>query len=68
MNEYKILFVAGIFLCLLAFIFTFLGCWAIAYNNCDGELSFSHYESVPLEIGIAVVPSPGPVFVCDKDN
>lgn len=67
-NEYKSLFVTVIVICLLAFIVTFLGCAAIAYKNCDAELSFSHYQALRLEIGNVVVASPEPVFKCNEVN
>lgn len=63
-NEYTFIFIFAVILLSLAFVFTFLGCALIEYNNCDGDLSFSHYDYQLVDISIAVLPAPGPVFGC----
>lgn len=63
--KYIVLFCGALLILLIAFLLTFVGCAVIEYSNCVGELSFSHYEWVPVGFGDSVtLYSPSPIFIC----
>jgi hypothetical protein len=65
-GEYRFIIFFGILLCALAFAITFLSVYMVEYNKCDGDLSFSHYGSIPLMIGDIKTNSPNPIFKCSN--
>lgn len=65
-GEYRFIMVFGILVSALAFLITFLTIYMIEYNKCGGDLSFSHYGSIPLMIGEIKTKSPTPIFICSK--
>jgi hypothetical protein len=65
-KKYRFIIISGIFLCALAFTITFLSVYVIEYSKCDGNLSFSHYGSIPLMIGEIKTISPTPMFECSN--
>ena len=55
--------------CFLVFVFAlaFISCAITAYNDCDGEISFSHYQALTLQISDVTINSPEPIFKCNGE-
>lgn len=56
-------------LLLFAFVFSFITCAIIEYNNCSGSLSFTGYDfSEIIDFGLFRTSAITPTFECTKAN